>query len=119
VNTADKDDFTRIVEYLKDHVEETIWLKEDSQWAKWHYDHLTEEDQVSECLQQLSNHFPHTTIRGIKSNIIDFAYGDVIDSYTEFCGNKIEWKASQPHISEEDIEQLRNTIVSSWKPEKK
>ena len=117
VNTADKDDFARIVEYLKDNVEKTIWLKEDYQWAKWHYDHLTEEDQVSECLQQLSNHFPQTTIRCVKSNIIDFAYGDVIDSYTEFCGNKIEWKAPEPHISEEDIEKLRNTIVSLWKPE--
>ena len=116
VNTADKDDFARIVEFLKENVEETIWLKEDYQWAKWYYDHLTEEDQVSECLQQLSNHFPQTTIRCVKSNSIDFAYGDDVDSYTEFCGNNIDWKSPESHISEEDIIKLRNTIDSMWEP---
>ncbi len=116
VNTTDKDDFARIVEFLKENVEETIWLIEDYQWAKWYYDHLTEEDQVSEYLQQLSNHFPQTTIRCVKSNSIDFAYGDDVDSYTEFCGNNIDWKSPESHLSEEDIIKLRNTIDSMWKP---
>jgi carotenoid cleavage dioxygenase-like enzyme len=116
VNTADKDDFTRIVEYLKDHVEETIWLKEDSQWAKWSYDHLTEEDDVQQILQKLSSHFPETTIRCVKYNIIDFAYGDEIACYAKFCGSEIEWQNPEPHISEEDIENLCHKIHSMWKP---
>lgn len=118
VNTVDKDDFAHIVEYLKDNVEETIWLKENSQWVKWSYDHLTEEDDVQQILQKMSSHFSETTIRCVKFDVILFAYGDEIASYAKFCGNKVEWQDPEPYISEEDIEQLRNTIVSSWKPVK-
>lgn len=117
VNTADKDDFARIVEYLKENIEETVWVKEDSQWAKWYYDHLTEEDDVQHILQKLSNHFPETTIRCVKNDMILFAYGNEIAFYTEFCGSKVEWQNPEPHISEEDIENLSETIVSSWEPQ--
>ena len=89
VNTVDKDDFAHIVEYLKDNVEETIWLKEDSQWAKWSYNHLTEEDDVQQILQKLSGLFPETTIRCVKFDVILFAYGDEIASYAMFCGNEV------------------------------
>ena len=90
VNTTDKDDFARIVEYLKDNVEETIWLKENSLWAKWDYDHLTEEDDVQQILQKLSSHFSETTIRCVKYNVIDFAYGDEIACYSKFCGSEVK-----------------------------
>jgi len=116
VNTVDKDDFAHIVEYLKDNVEETIWLKEDSQWAKWSYDHLAEEDDVQQILQKLSSHFPETTIRCVKFDVILFAYGDEIASYAKFCGNEVEWQDPQPYISEEDIENLSHKIDSMWKP---
>ena len=116
VNTADKDDFARLVEYLKENVEKSIWLKEDSQWAKWSYDHLTEEDDVQQILQKLSSHFPETTIRCVKYNVIDFAYGDEIACYAKFCGSEVEWKNPEPYISEEDIKNLSETIVSSWEP---
>lgn len=117
VNTADKDDFARIVEYLKENIEETVWVKEDSQWAKWYYDHLTEEDDVQHILQKLSSHFPETTIRCVKNDMILFAYGNEIAFYAKFCGSKVEWQDPEPHISEEDIENLRETIVSSWEPQ--
>ena len=114
VNTADKDDFARIVEYLKENIEETVWLKDDSQWAKWSYDHLTEEDDVQQILQKLSSRFLETTIRCVKYNVIDFAYGDEIACYAKFCGSEVEWQDPEPYISEEDIENLSETIVSSW-----
>ena len=116
VNTADKDDFARLVEYLKENVEKSIWLKEDSQWAKWSYDHLTEEDDVQQILQELSSHFPKTTIRCVKFDVILFAYGDEIASYAKFCGNEVEWQDPKPYISDEDIENLCGKIHSMWKP---
>ena len=116
VNTVDKDDFAHIVEYLKDNVEETIWLKEDSQWAKWSYDHLTEEDDVQQILQKMSSHFSETTIRCVKFDVILFAYSDEISSYAKFCGNEVEWQDPEPYISEEDIENLSHKIDSMWKP---
>ena len=116
VNTADKDDFARIVEYLKENIEETVWLKEDSQWAKWYYDHLTEEDDVQHILQKLSNHFPETTIRCVKNDMILFAYGNEIAFYAKFCGSKVEWQDPEPYISEDDIENLCGKIHSMWKP---
>lgn len=115
VNTADKDDFAKVVAYLTDNIKEAIWVNEDGQWAKWHYDHLTEEDQVSECLQRLGNHFPPMTIRCVKFDVNDFADGDVIDSYAEVCGDKVEWKAPESFITQNDIDRLGNSIVNTWR----
>ena len=114
VSTAGQDDYAQVLAYLKENVETTIWIKKSFPWAMWSYDHLTEEDSVQECLQQLSDHFPGIAFRCVKYDQNAFAYGDEIACYAEFCGNKVEWQDPESHVSEEDKYQLDNTLDNRW-----
>ena len=94
VITQNEEDHHRVLTYLKDNTQFDVKSYPEPHSVGWQFDANTEDDLTTECLNDLSRHFPEMLFQCYKYSDCDEEAGDEVQYYAQFRGHEVKWEES-------------------------